>query len=285
MKKLLIILGVLGASFSAIFVRVANAPSTVLVFYRVLFAAAMLLPYVLIKHRSELRGLAKKNLVLAGLGGMFLSLHFIFFFEALTHTSIAVAVVLTDTEVFFVALTMLIFFGDKISLIGWAGIFLTFAGAVVIAIAGSGGGADGNLKGAMLALAAAASTAIYTLIGSVCRKTMSTAAYTFIVYTVSAIVVLMIMLARGISPIGYHPVNVLSGLGMAVFCTLLGHSIFSWGLKFEKASYVSLAKLLEPVFASLLGLLLFREIPGVLVIIGGLAVMSGVGLVSIRRTR
>ena len=36
MKKLIIILGVVGTSLSAVLVRFADAPSTVLVFYRML---------------------------------------------------------------------------------------------------------------------------------------------------------------------------------------------------------------------------------------------------------
>ena len=65
---------------------------------------------------------------------------------------------------------------------------------------------------------------------------------------------------------------------MAVFCTLLGHSVFSWGLKYLPASFVSTAKLLEPVFASVWGLLLFRERPTLPVLAGGAVVILGIVL-------
>ena len=55
--------------------------------------------------------------------------------------------------------------------------------------------------------------------------------------------------------------NALVALGLAVFCTLLGHSIFSWGLRYEKASFISTVKLLEPVFVSLMAAVIFYEIP------------------------
>ena len=42
MKKIIIILGVLGTAFSAILVRYSDAPSTVLVFYRMLFSVLLL---------------------------------------------------------------------------------------------------------------------------------------------------------------------------------------------------------------------------------------------------
>ena len=51
MKKLVIILGVLGVSFSAVFVRITDAPSLVLTFYRSLFAAIFLAPALFVKFR------------------------------------------------------------------------------------------------------------------------------------------------------------------------------------------------------------------------------------------
>ena len=67
---------------------------------------------------------------------------------------------------------------------------------------------------------------------------------------------------------------------MAVFCNLLGHSVFSWGLKYLPPSFISTAKLLEPVFASVWALLLFSETPGLPVLLGGAVVILGIALYS-----
>jgi drug/metabolite transporter (DMT)-like permease len=75
-------------------------------------------------------------------------------------------------------------------------------------------------------------------------------------------------------------VNLWTGLGMAVFCTLLGHSVFSWGLKYLPPAFISTVKLLEPVFSAAYGLFLFGERPGVLVILGGALILLGIGLYS-----
>ena len=72
--------------------------------------------------------------------------------------------------------------------------------------------------------------------------------------------------------------NLAVAMGLAVLCTLLGHSIFSWGLKYESASFISVVKLLEPVFASLLGILLFREMPAVTSVAGGILIIGGIVL-------
>ena len=65
---------------------------------------------------------------------------------------------------------------------------------------------------------------------------------------------------------------------LAVFCTLLGHSVFSWCLKYLAPTYVSTAKLAEPVFASAVAFVLFGEAPGLLQTLGAAVVLWGVCL-------
>lgn len=275
MRKLLILLGVAGVSLSAPFIRMSTAPSMVLVLYRVLIAAALLLPCVLLRNRDELRRMDRKSLGMCLMSGLFLGLHFSCYFEAIRYTSIASAVALTDTEVFFVAFMMLLLFRETIPLRAWGGILLTFAGSLLIALSDAGTG-DNVLLGDLIALAAAACMAVYTMIGRICRKEITTATYTYLVYSSAAVTVLVILLCSGTPLFGYGSVNWLTALGMAVFCTLLGHSVFSWGLKYESAAFISTVKLLEPVFAGILGFLLFGEVPKAQVILGGCIVILGV---------
>ena len=136
------------------------------------------------------------------------------------------------------------------------------------------------LRGDLLALSGAFFVAVYTMIGSVCRKTVSTNVYTFLVYLASAITVLLIALAGGQPLVGYDSVNYFTGFGMAVFCTLMGHSVFSWGLKYLSAAFVSTAKLMEPVFASVLGLIIFGEVPGMLTVVCGSIIILAIILYS-----
>lgn len=77
---------------------------------------------------------------------------------------------------------------------------------------------------------------------------------------------------------GYAPVNWLCAGGMVIFCTFLGHSVFSWGLKYLSPASVSTLQMMEPVGASVWGLLLFHEVPGILVIVGGILVIGGIVL-------
>lgn len=280
MKRLIVLLGVAGVSLSAVFVRWSTAPSLVLAFYRMAFSALLLAP-VAVARRGEFRVLRRRELLLSLLSGAFLGLHFTCYFESLRWTSIASAVVLVDTEVLFVALASALILRKKLSPRAWAAVLLAFGGGVAVALADAGGGGGGiALRGNLFALTGSVCMAVYTMLGAFCRRTLSTTVYTALVYSSAAATVLAAALAGGQALIGWGPVNLLAGLGMAVFCTLLGHSVFSWGLKYLPPAFISTVKLLEPVFSALYGFFLFGERPGGLVILGGALILLGIGLYS-----
>lgn len=275
MKKIIIILGVLGTAFSAILVRYSDAPSTVLVFYRMLFSVLLLSPAALLFHKREFTGIGLREIGLCVGSGIFLGMHFFCYFQSLQYTGIASSVVLVDTEVFFVALGGVLFLRERLSALGWMSILITFAGSVVVVLGDMGGG---RMTGNILALCGAVCSAVYTLIGRSCRRRMSTTVYTWIVYFSAGMVVLPASFLTGNPVLPVSLRNLAVAMGLAVLCTLLGHSIFSWGLKYESASFISVVKLLEPVFASLLGILLFREMPAVTSVAGGILIIGGIVL-------
>ena len=129
-------------------------------------------------------------------------------------------------------------------------------------MADTGGGAGKNaVLGDILALLAAFFSACYTLIGTRERSHMSTMVYTYVLYWGCFLSLLVFDAVSGVPMTGYEPINWIMSLCLAVFCTLLGHSVFSWSLKFLTPTYVSTVKLAGPVFASVSAILLFGEIP------------------------
>lgn len=279
MKRLIVLLGVLGVSASSVLVRLSTAPSLILVLYRVGFATMILAPWVWLRHRQEVKNLSAREVLLCLGSGSALGLHFSAYFDSLRYTSIASSVVLVDTEVLFVALISILLFHKKLSGKAWLSVAMALGGSVIIAMADTAAGPDA-LRGDGLALAGALFVAIYTMIGAVCRKSISTTVYTFLVYLAASLTVLVISLLGGQAITGYGSVNYLTGFGMAILCTLMGHSVFSWGLKYLPPAFISTAKLLEPVFASLLGLMLFREVSGILTVLGGVIIIFAIALYS-----
>jgi drug/metabolite transporter (DMT)-like permease len=98
-----LLFGVCSLSTSAVFVRLANAPSAVTAFYRLLFAALILLPFLLCskKNRRELLTLSKKQWRLGLLAGQLLAVHYVLWFESLRFTSVASSTVLVTLQPLF----------------------------------------------------------------------------------------------------------------------------------------------------------------------------------------
>jgi len=256
-----------------------TAPSIVAATYRLGWTVLLLTPVIFSKEqtRKELFSLKKKDFAFCGLSGVFLAFHFFVWFESLNHTSIASSTVLVNTEAIFAALGYLLFFGKRIKKMEVAAIAVAFFGSVLIATADNGGG-ESALWGDVCAVMAALFSACYTLIGTRERSHISTTVYTYVLYWGSFLVLLLMDLVTGTSVIGYEPINWAMSLCLAVFCTLLGHSVFSWSLKYLTPTYVSTAKLAEPVFASVTAVFLFGEMPGVVQIAGAVVVLAGVYL-------
>ena len=274
---LLLLLGVLGCSMSPVFVRYSTAPSMVLVIYRMGITMLLLAPAAW-RCRKEFAGLPRKSLLLCGASGVLLGIHFATYFESVKNTSIAASSVLCNMSVLFVPLLSVLLLRKKLSVGAWLSILLAFAGAVVVSLSGAGGGADSALWGNILALLSAVFIAGYTLIGSVCRKSVSTTVYTYLVYCMAFVTVLVLTVVSGTPVLGYGAVNFAAALGMAVFCTLLGHSMFSLVLKYLPAPLVSTVQLLDCVLAFGWGVVLFSEYPGRPAILGGVIVVTGVVL-------
>ena len=279
-KKLIILAAVLGTASSSIAARFTTCPSLVLTLYRMILTCLIMTGPGLAdlrKHHSELRG---EDYFCCFVSGAFLALLIAASYESLKYTSVAAAVLLTDSEVFFVAFLQRIFFKEKINAAGWVAILITFAGSVIVALgdASSGSGGGNMLKGDLIALAGAFFMAMTSIMGKKCRIRMTNSVYTGLQYLFTLIVTVLILTAMGTPFFGYGAVNYAAAAWQTVICTLLGLSVFSWGLKFLNAAYISTAKLAEPVFSSLLALLIFGEVPPVTTVIGGAVVIGGIFL-------
>ena len=274
---IMIIVGVVGISLSSIFVKYSSAPSAVTAAYRLLWTILLMSPVTFGRReiRQELFHVSRRNLLLSILSGVFLAFHFTLWFESLHHTSVASSTTIVCTEVIWVSLGYALFLKGRMSLRSVLAIAVTLVGSALIAFADSSAG-GAHLYGDLLSLLAAITVAAYVLLGRVVRESVSTTVYTFIVYASCAAMLLLFCLVQRNSLFGYGFIGILVGLLLAVFSTILGHSIFSWCLKYFSPSFVSASKLCEPVVAAILAGFLFGETPAALQLAGGALILGGV---------
>ncbi len=130
----------------------------------------------------------------------------------------------------------------------------------------------GNLR----AVLAAVMLSGYSLIGSRVRADCSNTVYTFLVYGTSAVVLNLLVAFSGYSFFRYGKINFLTAFLMAVFNSLLGHSLFNWSLKYLSPTLVAICKIFQPVFTVIWAYLLFHEVPAPNQWMGGIVVIAGI---------
>lgn len=291
--RLVVLLGVVFVSTSAILIRFSHAAPITIAAFRMGFSALILLPLFIRETLSKAAihkgspgfsrvvsfyGTSGKQIWLCLLSGVFLALHFWAWITSLFHTSIAAATVLVNTHPLFVVLGGWLFLKEKTP--RRALFFMAFAllGSVFLALGGGMGGTETDFTGNLLALLGAVAVTGYLIIGRYLRRSLSTYTYTFPVYLISSLFLFLVALLTQEELFTLSVKEYGTFIALAVFPTLLGHSIFSWALKFVRASFISTATLGEPVIASLLAVFLFREIPGWPTLVGGGIVIISVYL-------
>jgi len=273
---LVLTLGVLSVSASAIFVKLCTAPSGIIAFYRLFFTVIFMLPLFLKKqHMREMRLITKKDWLFSAVAGILLAFHFILWFESLNYTSVASSTVLVTLQPIFAFVGTFIFFKEKLSFKAISSGIIAVAGSVVISwgdfhISGTA------LFGDFLALVACAFVTGYLLLGQTVRKRISLITYTFIVYFMSTITLFIYALAAKESIIPRQASDWIYFVLLALFPNLLGHSLFNWTIKWLSASTISMAILFEPVGATILAYLLLNEHVVWTQILGGIIVIAGI---------
>lgn len=272
---LVICIGVLAVSASAIFVKLASAEAGTTAFYRMFFSVLLMLPLFLKNHLGELKVMKNRDWVFSSIAGVFLAFHFILWFESLNYTSVASSTVLVTLQPLFAIVGTYFFFKERLSLKGVVAMLIAIGGSVLISWGDFklGGSA---FYGDMLALIACALVTGYMLFGQDVRKRVGLTTYTMIVYTVSAITLAIYMLIKGESFTTNEPMNWLWFALLAIVPNLLGHTLFNWALKYVSTNTTSIMILIEPIGASILAYWIFEEHLIATQYIGGAIVIVGI---------
>jgi drug/metabolite transporter (DMT)-like permease len=265
---------VLCLSSSSIMIRLCSAPVLVIAFYRLLFTAALAAALCRIAGEPAwTRQRAPLPFVVSA--GVFLALHFVFWFSSLAYTSVSSSVLFTNQQVIFVLLFSVFFLKEKLSLPAISGIFLAVAGCVAVA---GGDIAKGGLWGDFLALVSGFCVAAYFILGRLARRALGTWTYMLRVSAVAAALLVPATLCSGAAWFAYPPTDWLIFFLLALLPGIAGHGILNWSLKYVQAPLVSLSILGETAGASALAWSLFREALSAGQLVGGLMILGGICL-------
>ena len=269
--------GTLGISMSAVLNKTALASGMHPVWLNVLrvgLAALVMLPFFLGKPGAAraLAGISRRERLLTFAAGAMLAAHFVSWAAALQYADSVVVATIWSTYSLMTVIGSSLLLKERTPLPALLGIVLAVAGVGVLMV-GAGGPQP---LGVVMALCAAITQAVYTLCGRVARRRMDMLPYTMGVYTVALCCLLLCALALRLPPAGITRASAGSALLLALLCTLGGHSMQNYALKYYKAPTVSTVMLTEVVTGPLLVLIFLGEAPKPASLIGGAVIVSGV---------
>ncbi|MEX0268081.1 DMT family transporter [Leptolyngbyaceae cyanobacterium UHCC 1019] len=282
---LILMIGVMAVSTSAVLVRLTIAAanlrgfgfSLVMAASRLAIASVMLLPTWRSIRATKPTRAAVSYAIAAGIA---LALHFATWITSLSYTSIAASTAIVTTNPIWVALLSWFWFNEKPSRQILLGIGVALIGGLLICFGDTTGSfAPQPLLGNGLALVGAWTVSGYILLGREAqRHGLGIGGYVAVAYTTAAIALLPLPLMLGYGYTHYSPVVYGYLILMALLPQVIGHTSFNWSVRWVSPTLLTLIILLEPVFASILGYLLFAEIPSTIMLFGALVLLAGVAI-------
>jgi drug/metabolite transporter (DMT)-like permease len=276
-----------GALFgtAAVFIRFLQALDAFsIAFWRLVIACCILATFLLFSGKPSIF----KNFRLADLReplvlGFLLGLHFIFFVSAVKNTTILNATVLVNTTPIFSMLISVFIFKVRTSRLAVMGIAVSVIGVCVIAYAESMAPESvtdfsPSLKGDFEAVSAAFLEALYLSYGKRVRGRRAILPIMLPIYIFAAVTVGLLSLT--ITSVNLNlptePVVIFPLLGLGAFPTAMAHTLYFSSLSNLRSFETATMALLEPVGATVLGALLFGEVPALLFIFGAVLVLLGI---------
>ena len=271
-------IGILSLSFSAMFIRWANAPGPVTAFYRLFFSVFILLPFILPKIKSN-PSIRSRSMIFPLLAGLFTACDLGLWTSALSYTTAANATLLGNTSPLWVALGTWLILKQKLSPAFWRGLAFALLGAALIM------GTDFILHprfgiGDVMATFTGFFYGGYFLITEQSRTTFDPVSHIWFVGIGASISLFVINMALGYSLTGYERNTWLVFLATALISQLIGYMSLAYALGHLPASVVSPTMILQPVVTTLLAIPLLGEIPSIWQGIGGVIALIGIYIVN-----
>lgn len=270
-----LVVAVCAISSGGVLARLAgDADPVVVAFWRTGLAALILAPTL---RRATLDWRA---LGLTALAGLCLAAHFWTWFASLNHISVMRSVVLVTLAPLWVGLMEWGLFKQRPPLRFWLGIGVALVGVVVMATAEQG---QASLRGDALALVGGVLSSAYLVIGREVRQTMHWGPYGALVCGSAAVWLLPVALVGGLPLLGWAPSTWMALVALALVPQLLGHVGFNFAVRWVPARTIAALILLEPVGATLLAAVVLAEVPQGVELLGGVAILAGVAVATLRR--
>lgn len=263
----------------------AGFSSLQIVTLRVVSASVMLTLFVAGKNSDLLKIEIRDSFSFIGTGIFSIVFFNWCYFTAIEEVSLSIAVILLYTGPAFVVILSRIFFNEPMTTRKIGALLITLLGCTLVIQVLPIGANHISWHGILVGLGSGFGYALYSIFGKHALKKyhpLTVITYTF----VFASVVMLPTSGLTISGSDLQSTHVwLQILGLGFFPTALAYFLYTTGLSLVESGRASIAATVEPVVATLVGVLIFNEILTSYQIIGILLVLAAVILVQFKKNK
>ncbi len=248
---------------------------------RVTYAALILLILGFFSFRNQMK-LNKAADIRLFIGTGILSIVFFNFcyFTTISQMNISIAVILLYTSPAFVTVLSFIFLKESLTLTKIVAVIGTIIGCILIAGISTG---DSNITtlGIITGLGSGLGYALYTIFGKFALEKYQPFTITMYTFLIAAIALIPTTQLWEKMDLILNPYVLFYGIGLAFFPTVLAFILYTRGLEKIEGSKAAIIATVEPVVATMLGVLLYGERLGAIQIAGALLILCSVIIVNI----
>jgi drug/metabolite transporter (DMT)-like permease len=278
LRYLLLFLGVLACSTSAIFIRASATDPFVLTAMRLLIAFILLTPVLFAQLQKHGSAFTRDHLRRTRAPALVLACHLILWTLGARMTVVAQATLIVNLVPVALPFFLLYLVKERINRAEVAGTVLAIVGLTILSVKDALKG-GGSVEGDAVCFVSMLLFALYLALGRRNRDFPSIWLYVIPVYGQAAFVCLLVALPRiRTFEVGSAREWALM-VGLGAIPTVCGHSLLNAAMRRIRGQIVSLCNVSQFVFAGVMGYLLFGEVPRAIFYLASAIVVTGVAIV------
>ena len=248
------------------------------------FTAVILFLIIGLRDRKTMKIQLKSVPWLAASGIFSVVLMNYFYFTAVTLMDMSISSILLYTSPIFVMLMSAVFFREKITVKKIVALIMAFGGCCLVS--GIAGGAVVNVKGVAFGIASGFVYALYSIFSRISLKQgvsgVAVSTYTFLFAAIGGIALADVgNIFRVVAENGPWAIAFMALY--AFTATVIPYVFYTIGLTYVENGVAAVIVAIEPVVATLIGAVMYKEIPSLSAAFGIVLVLTAIILLNIRR--
>ena len=279
LRAALLLFGILMGSSAVIMIKASTEQPFLVASYRLLIAALVLSPFFYRDLKNFEGAYGWKQIGWSTVPALALAIHFMSWVVGTRMTQVANASLIVNLTPVVMPFLVWGFFREKINRKEIFGTLFTLAGLFVLGSANFSVSKT-TFLGDLICFGSMLFYALYMALAARNRTRLTLWLYMVPLYFIAGVICLLCALPFTNPIKTYTTLNVVMIVGLGLIPTVFSHTILNYSMRFFRGQVVSVTNLTQPIFAGVLGYLIFGELPrlayyaaAVLIFIGVLIVL------------